>query len=322
MPIIVVTSINKTWRHNQLLDVGADAIWVKEGVDELRTPRESLHNIVRLLELIRRVTGASYSFLHALNQKLKALFKSIEKKEVWWLKDNKFQSASPGNVYNVDATVVQDILSDSIQLFRTYVKDITMNFLEDPRVLRKSRKRNSRQPERESEFAKMLIMRLAKIIEIVHGMTHESDHRKRVNSGLMGGYKKPKDNGKTDVDIQRGDWTGFWLYNLRNECAHHFPHIKYRLTTGENILDGRSAQNFMAFLVAYLSVADIPLLSKDKRFYFEALAGDDNHNEPFQKTIVNGDYIQQLVNAGGVNNIPSFGQFLDAYYDLQMQFYQ
>lgn len=249
MPIIVVTSINKTWRHNQLIDAGADAIWVKEGVDELRTPRESLHNIVRLLELIKRVTGTTYAFLHNLNNVLNQLSNAIADRKVWWLQADKFGKQDQ---FEVDADVVRDILKDSFDLYRNYIKDITLNFVETPHKLLKNEECNQKQTNKESEFAKMLIMRLAQVIETIHGMKPESERNKQFNASFI---------------RKRKDWLGYWLYKLRHECAHHYQHVKYKLTKGNSLYSGRSTQNYLSFLVSYLLSDELPMQALEQQYY-------------------------------------------------------
>jgi CheY-like chemotaxis protein len=52
IPVIMTTASNKVWSLEQLIQLGADAFWVKEGLDERKTPGESVRNYIRLLRLV------------------------------------------------------------------------------------------------------------------------------------------------------------------------------------------------------------------------------------------------------------------------------
>lgn len=308
IPVIIVTSVNKTWRHNQLLNAGADAIWVKEGIDELRLPKESLYNIVRLLELISRVTGPSYSFLQTMHDAIARLCVAIDDKSVWWLKPDRFGE----NLVDVNPIMVHDILMDSFQFHRSFIREKTMNFPEDPNVLIKSRKRYRRDVDRESEFVKTLIIRLTKIIELVHGMTHEADTQKRVNSAKIGGRKKSKNSHR--IEVQRGDWIGFWLYNLRNECAHHFPDIRFRINASKGISEGRCGENFISFLLSYLLNDELPLQSSEEAYYYKAREENNlSHKNGSNGNIVKSNFIKQLLECKDLSDHEPFKQFIRNY---------
>jgi len=287
MPIIIVTSINKTWRHREYIESGADAIWVKEGIDEMRTPKESLHNLIRLLELIRRTTGPEYTFLFRLNRAIEYLqqhvinTKSWKKKWVFWAKHSDSHST-----HSVDAAIIIEILQGAFSLMRTFTKDSLMNFSENPKALLKELTNPT--PNKRSDYSKLVVNYAAKIIEAVHGAEF-AGYKDRVTAGLIGGH-----GGKTE----RGDWLGYWLYNLRNECSHHFPQIEYDLfTNNQNHHKGRCAQNYLAFIVAYLCTDTLNGQSYDNKFY--SLSKEPNRNE---KKIVNDDFLIILKSEKGMSD--------------------
>jgi len=316
IPVIVVTSINKAWRHRQLKEAGADAIWVKEGVDELRTPKESLYNIIRLLELIRRVTGAPYSFLYRSYRAFDDLKDKIIKRpnNIWWYGKTHWMTynrkeKTPTNA--PDHKIIIKILEDSFQLMRVYIRKIYLTFPEDPNsLLNEMDKRNTWE---ESEFAKMLIMNMAKAIEAVHGMKFEVDHRKRIKSNVIGGSW---DNEKGMFNVYRGDWIAFWMYHLRNECAHYFPNIHYHLAPGKSLYDGRCAQNYMAFLLSYLSTEMHPFHSGKPKFYFKT-KGD---KKLFH--LANSQFIKWLHNLPEISTSNGgIKEFFRLYHDIQKGLY-
>lgn len=257
LPVIMITSSSEVWTHRRLINLGADAVWMKEGLDESRAPLLSYYNVIRLLELIRRVSGNHYQTISRLGKKLHLIQEACRtgEKKFWWQKSEVI-AWPDGNVYNGHLNhfysfAVPDqinkklpfLLSDAILLLKGYLRLTELEFDES-----NFGKRYGKQIY-ESTLAKSIVIQMAKSIELIHG--YEMSHRQenRVNAGIIGGY--PTNAYHKLIEAVRGDWVAFGLYQLRNECAHHLGDVHYSFGILNN--DPRSLVYFAAHLFAYLT---------------------------------------------------------------------
>jgi len=63
LPVLITTASNKIWTFRELIKVGADAYWIKEGLDEQRTAEDSVENYCQLLSLVDKMTDGRYAVL-------------------------------------------------------------------------------------------------------------------------------------------------------------------------------------------------------------------------------------------------------------------
>ena len=270
IPVIMITSSNKPWKHRILIELGADAVWVKEGVDENREPKHSYYNLVRLLELIKRVTGPKYQFLRRFYDAIELI--KNDNGKLWWnkgkiswphhgrphlgypskkLKPLMFSQADP---VSLKAQVVK-LLDKGLHLLRAYLQTTETQFYEASG--RETRNDFSWSNPQIKAAAKSIVIQLGKTVELIHGMQSNKSNGVRINAWAIGGSK-----GKDKTEVIRGDWIAYFLYQHRNECAHFAPDAIYSFQGDEN--KARSLITFISFLLAYLSSKKQPYYSKDK----------------------------------------------------------
>lgn len=277
LPIIVITATNKAWKHRILTDKGADAVWVKEGLDERRSPARSYYNLYRILELISRVSGEEYQFLRRFGEAVEKI--KNDKGALWWNKGMirwMHKCGYPRKQKNfefsqVDHQKLQEriskLLEDGMELLRSYLYDVIINFNEASGSKSKSNDSSMGNVEKERQrvlrtnmIAKSMIMQLAKIIELIHGQKEMNTiYEERVNAFIIGG--KVKGNGQTT--IVRGDWIAYFLFEQRNECAHYFEGVNYQFSSSEN--EERSLIEFISSLLAYLLCEHQPYHSQEAK---------------------------------------------------------
>lgn len=219
IPVIMTTASNKVWSLEQLIQLGADAFWVKEGLDDRKTPEETVRNYVRLLQLAAIATGEKYRFLNRLDRWRLNLQET--KTQHWWEKhqwnDNSTTEASRDKV--------ETILLDTVLMLRSYLQQHEMGYCYRNKV-----------EERNWEAA--VLRNAANIIEEVHQFYASGPGNR--TSAIIGGYR----NKKTGVFVtRRGDWFGYELYAIRNETSHH---------SGAQNMSWEILTEFLASLICYL----------------------------------------------------------------------
>jgi CheY-like chemotaxis protein len=81
MPIILMTASNKAWVFEEIMKLGVDAYWMKEGIGDHLPPRGSLNNYIRLRELITTALGNEYQFLRYVVASINDIKKN---QAIWW----------------------------------------------------------------------------------------------------------------------------------------------------------------------------------------------------------------------------------------------
>lgn len=270
LPIIMITSSNKPWRHRTLIDYGAEAVWVKEGVDEQRSAELSDTNIIRLLMLIQNATGEEYQFMRRLGDAVKEFDNTSN--VYWWHNtpliwnknvrtyDKKLKQLRKSDADSDDLKKeIPKLLNEGIVYLRSYLRQTKMEF--DESDLFEETSKNDRYERMDINFlAKSIVVQLGKIIELIHGQKYQDDKGKdRINKSIIGAGKVYSLN---KFEVVRGDWIGYFLYEFRNECAHYFENVKYAFLNQNN--QSRSLSFFIAHLVAYLS-SDVMSYHSDVR---------------------------------------------------------
>lgn len=81
LPVLVSSASNKIWSYQKVISEGADAYWVKAGVDNLMTREKSLDDYIRLLKIINTFLNEEYQFLREMFNSKQDLF---SKSKLWW----------------------------------------------------------------------------------------------------------------------------------------------------------------------------------------------------------------------------------------------
>lgn len=222
-PVIMTTASNKAWTFEQLMQIGADGFWMKEGLDERNSPQASMRNYRRLLRLVAAATGEHYTFLKEMKRCVDGLRAAGRH---WW------QSMYWPHVRDIpsqtspDGQVIFNILETTVQMLRTFLHQHVMKVGFQSAVV-------------QNFWSCAIIRHAANILEEVHRFDDlPPDFRTR---GTIGGYEDRRTGG---FKVRRGDWFAYSLYAVRNDASHH--------DRARNV-DWLTLKTFLADLVCYLS---------------------------------------------------------------------
>jgi len=224
VPVIVTTASNKAWSRETLVQAGADGYWIKEGIDDRRSPEETVRNYLSLLELIETATGEKYQFTRRYGKAIEDL-KSED--EFWW-EGKEWENKELGRKVNNDISKeeVFEMLEDSITMTRMYLRGYEME----------SRDNIDTHRAPEDMIIWSIAQHLGKIIEKVHSFSKlkGSFSNYRTIGGInKSGYWKEC----------RGDWFGMRLYEFRSMASHIDKAPKVDWTT---------VKHFMSNMICYL----------------------------------------------------------------------
>lgn len=254
IPVIVTTASNKAWSYEQLLQLGADGYWIKEGFDDRRSPEQSVENYLRFLELIKKAISEEYKFLNIFDLSRLALLRSGS--VCWWEGHVWTDTATQTSVRTAGRRdKIEKLLTDTVLLLRTYLQQKIMG-------------QGFQDAIAEWSWTSAIIRHAANCIEEVHRFDECSQADQ--TSATIGRYWD-KSSGKWQN--RRGDWIAFKLYELRNRSAHfnRAEKINWKLMKG-----------FLSHLVAYLTVGPQLLTDPDKSLNF--MGGlDSNYRKIYSK---------------------------------------
>jgi CheY-like chemotaxis protein len=199
-PVIMTTASNKAWTFEQIMQLGADGFWMKEGLDDRKSPDLSVRNYHRLLRLVAAATGEHYTFLKKIKHRIDEL--SVNDSHWWesvyWPPVRDIQSQT-----NADAEAIFKILDTTVQMLRTFLHQYVMEAGYQSIIA-------------QNFWFCAIIRHAANILEEVHKFDElPLDFRSR---GTIGGYEERRTN---DFKVRRGDWFAYGLYGIRNDASHH-----------------------------------------------------------------------------------------------------
>ena len=241
LPVIVTTASNKIWNYEGIMELGADAYWIKEGLDERRTDDESAQNYVQLLELVATVTGERYQFLRRFGREIERLKERSAEEMLWWEEEKEWYDPYTGNSMTTPiggSEEVFQLLDDALLMLRSYLHQFEIG--------------HGFQSDTHSGFWLGSIMQqLGGIIEVIHDWDSlDISNRSRA---IVGGI--PQGN---KYRTRRGDWFGFRIYGQRNKAAHH---------ASDRVVDWQYLKYFLANLLCYLH--HDPIEGVTRRFNLE-----------------------------------------------------
>lgn len=182
LPIIITTASNKAEKRKTLRQLGCDAFWIKEGIDEGLSQEESLSRMFDLVTTVQKLTDAKYTFLkHCI-----ILLRQLENKENWWELTQWINPSSPLPA-SVNRSVIFGKLMQSLFLTRTFLQNQLMGG-------------GYRTKLEEDFWLSGVIIKLTNIIEVLHG------------SGLH--------QGKNTL-LNRKDYLGAYLFKARQSALKY-----------------------------------------------------------------------------------------------------
>lgn len=234
IPILIITASNKIWSHQRLMNLGADAYWIKEGLDEVRTANESLKNYTKFFLMIEKLTGVKFQLLKEFGA---AIEQFKEENNLWWkgiVEWSKIGSKHNMNLFGVptstipDENIILSILNDSFILLREHIQRTELQNIYNPFQ------------ENEWVLPSIIIQHLGKIVEVIHDFNgyemQPNRFRKCLNKGLIEDFRleahevKRYDSSIINVEAKthnvnpylpiRNDRNGGKIFDKRNEASH------------------------------------------------------------------------------------------------------
>lgn len=191
IPIIILTASNKMWNYELVIKLGADAYWIKEGLDNHFTPNESIRNYQRLLKIISILTGNEYRFFGKFIKKVEVIENKLNNNQLYEGRKTKLLEFVNDDFRKKEFI---KLLKNSTYLFRSFLSNNIMNnhfFMEDNTLSLKSN----------SELCN-IINKLGNLIELIH-------------------FKGKYEQNMTQTLKERGDFTALLILKFRNISSHY-----------------------------------------------------------------------------------------------------
>lgn len=225
IPILVTSASNKIWSYQEVIKAGADAYWLKEGVDNLQNAEDSIKSYVNFIEIIAAFMNEEYQFLREMNKNLKK-FREPPAPRFWWVRKTWPTVNFDGRGVNTNldlyttAENVEKFYQDGILLFQNFLKG---------KYLQKNLQ------DGDWFYYSSIIIHLAKLIEKFHGhIIYDPDNTNPTYGQL--------------TEIRR-DTLGKKLYKIRNTAAHFKHSIKIDFEDNFYTKDGHRVEvNFKTFI--------------------------------------------------------------------------
>ena len=189
IPIIITTASNKARKQISLKQLGCDAWWIKESIDEQLKPTQSFARCFQLLNLVSKLTRDEYRFL----QKCLNLIRIGKQKILWW-ENHTWKDPKTGKEFKI--SIKKEQVWDQLEKGLIQLKTLFQN---------KIMGETYRGEETEILSYIGVILYLSTLFEIFHRI----DLTKNFSSYQM---------------TQRGDYFGNAIYRLRNKAAHSYSH--------------------------------------------------------------------------------------------------
>lgn len=154
IPVLILTASNKVWSYEELMRLGADAYWIKEGIDNYFTAEESVKNYFKLLHLIERLTDERYK---KLNDIARLIDHVSSEGNQWWdiSKGNKWVNCE---LINGNSDEIIKLLQATLELTKEYLHSFYLEY-------------GYKNGTHESFYLASIINKLGTIVEIIHNIT-------------------------------------------------------------------------------------------------------------------------------------------------------
>ena len=256
-PILITTASNKLWTYKETTSLGADAYWIKQGLDDSADIDPCVENYLRLIDLVYVLCfSEEYRFVY---KKLLPSFLHIQRAETtfWW--ETKFWNDDVLYEVNTSGLKEKKRVSKTKPIAR---EDVLESLLSSLDLLKKLL---SDKMEKYDSFASMghtaslVILMLGRTLEVIHGLDVKNNQVHLSN-------KMQNQLGKNKYDYFSK------LLTIRNKAAHEF------------VADFSYIKNFVDLLLEYLmdTILDTPLSDLKNH--------EDTPNETVLFEPANGEY--------------------------------
>jgi DNA-binding NarL/FixJ family response regulator len=225
LPILISSASNKIWSYQEVISSGADAYWIKEGIDNLINHEKSLMNYLQLLRFANAFMNEEYQFLKEMYIKYIELFSNDSK--YWWesgswpkpkkdkfrytpyklksLNNSEIEELLPVKRINKKEDIAEIILQ-SIELYSTFLRKLY--------ILKTISKSNS------WFYYSSMILHFSKLIEKIHDYNSVQFHK-------IGGISLIS-------RLRQEDKIALEISSQRNKVAHFKESTKTNFSDFEN----------------------------------------------------------------------------------------
>lgn len=157
LPIIMTTASNKVWSYEQVINLGADGYWIKEGLDLNYSNKETLANYIKLIELITKVTSHKYQYVKKIEYKVNSIVYKLQTSQIYNGTNTRINDFQINDDFK---RAVGEILANSVFLLKDYLFSnvINQNELIDEEL----------RPIKENSFLCTIVNNLGNVIEIIY----------------------------------------------------------------------------------------------------------------------------------------------------------
>jgi CheY-like chemotaxis protein len=219
LPILLMTASNKARMLQDIVKLGADAYWMKEGIGE-HAPLYAVENpAIELIRLLEALLGDDWQFLLRFHRAHEVLSAAAKHSHCWWSQEKTWLGVSWSTTPRVatpQRTVVLTspdtanplaILSQIAALYREYLGQALFAYYGEPRSV------GSR-----DLWLRGITLHAARVIEAVHRFDEIETQAKQYNLHPLIPTGLVKD---------RGDTLGQEILNRRNGAAHYKPGVTF-----------------------------------------------------------------------------------------------
>ncbi|HBG62227.1 MAG: hypothetical protein A2266_09250 [Bacteroidetes bacterium RIFOXYA12_FULL_40_10] len=229
-PVLITSASNKIWSYRETLKLGADAYWIKEGLDDNYSLELSIENYLRLMDLIYSLCfKEEYRFLY--DKLLPAILKIKNSTTLFWW-ETKFWKQDSFTYKRNETTIkvnklkpvareeIIDSLNAGFDLFKKYLSEK----IQKNETINISRYVGS-----------LVIIQFSRVLEIIHRFDASND-RFSLSEKMQAQLDEPSYNFFSK------------LITIRNSATHNFS------------ADFTTITNFIEPFISYLTsnILDIP----------------------------------------------------------------
>jgi CheY-like chemotaxis protein len=199
LPIIITTASNKISSFRELVKLGADEYWIKEGIDEQKTAVETIDNYYLLLYNIFKLSSDVYKVRTSLSK----LISELENNHIqyWWEeKDWNFKEKGLNRITKASKEVILYIIKDIFVQYKLLLSAYILGWFD-------------LDSHQHFHVYAGIFVNIGKIIEEVHNL-------KKINRKINKTSSKKIIYNDTEPERSRNDEIGRDLYDLRNIASH------------------------------------------------------------------------------------------------------
>ncbi|MDL2231578.1 hypothetical protein LJB85_02435 [Porphyromonadaceae bacterium OttesenSCG-928-L07] len=198
-PILITTASNKLWSYKNVIAFGADAFWIKEGVDTNNTIENTVENYLNFIGLVHMLClSEEYELLSFFR---KNLCKLKNKNGLWWEKRFWKDDIQYEKEEIPSRTKVIRMLEDACQIFRNYLI-LKIQFSHNSNI--------------QDNMAAIFIIQAFQAIEYIH--KYDNNNETRIADKIKSQIGELEYNNSKCRNILR----------FRNDSAHDF-YIEHKL---------------------------------------------------------------------------------------------